>query len=291
LTYSSATYGQSVYYSISATDSSSLQNVFQSDEKSFPITETAQLDDFEGPIGPWIFTERWGVTSQFSHSGSHSIEDSPSTAYAPNSDSYAQWGSPLELTNFLQARLRFWEMHLLSPGGDSGRFEISADNGPWQPLLEVTGVNANWTFREIMLDSLCGGVSQEVRFRFRVITDGQGELHGWFIDDLSISVDVFVPAPQAPTELAIPAAYALGPIFPNPFNARSTIHFDLPSDSYFELEIYDLAGRRVKVLREGHLPAGSHRAVLDGSELGAGLYFCRLKSGNFQQVQKLILLK
>lgn len=291
LSYTNAGFGQMVYYSVLAMDASTAHNTFQTEEQSFSISELAQLDDFEGPIGSWIFTGDWGLTTQFSHSSSHSIEDSPLTPYQPNSDSYAEWATPLYLSDYLHARLNFWEMSLLENQGDWGRFEVSADNGPWFPLLEVTGVNTLWTYHEIPLDAYCGGASQELRCRFRVATDDQTNLHGWFIDDLSIRVEVLVPVADPQAFAILPSKYSMGPVFPNPFNARSTIQFDLPEGGVVTLSIYDLSGRKVKVLEQGRFEAGSHRIAFDASDLSAGIYFCRLQAGDFGAVQKLVLLK
>jgi len=290
LSYGNANFGQVVYYCVLATDASTASNTSQTEEQCFSISELAQLDDFEGPIGSWIFTGDWGVTTQFAHASIHSIEDSPATPYGPNSDTYAEWGMPLHLNDFSHALLNFWELSLLEPQHDWGRFEVSADNGPWDPLLEVTGVNTIWTLREIPLDAYCGGASQELRFRFRVTTDDQTNLHGWFIDDISIRVDMLVPAAnQRPSVL--PTKFALGPIFPNPFNAQSTIQFDLPRDAFITLSIFDLSGRQVEVLKAGAAQAGSHRISLNGSDLSAGIYFCRLQASDFEAIQKLVLLK
>jgi hypothetical protein len=71
---------------------------------------------------------------------------------------------------------------------------------------------------------------------------------------------------------------------PNPFNPRTTIRFDLPAAGQAQLSIYDLAGRLVRVLVEGEIPAGSHEAVWDGQDstgrsAPSGSYLARLVAG------------
>jgi hypothetical protein len=231
------------------------------------------------------------LTTQYSHSSSHSIEDTPLAPYLPNSDSYAEWATPLYLSDYLNARLNFWEMHILEDQHDWGRLEVSADNGPWIPLLEATGVSTLWTYHEIPLDAYCSGASQELHFRFRVTTDDQINLHGWFIDDLSIRVEVLVPVSDPQSSAVMPSRYALMPLFPNPFNARSTIQFELPKAGVVTISIYDLSGRQVKVFEQGQVEAGAHRIAFDATDLSAGIYFCRLRAGGFEAIQKLVLLK
>ena len=93
----------------------------------------------------------------------------------------------------------------------------------------------------------------------------------------------------------LPIAYALMQNYPNPFNPATTISFDLPVAGKVSLKIYDILGREVATLIDGHSSAGSFRAVWDahtgaGVPVGSGVYFYRLQAGNFVQTKKLLLL-
>ncbi len=95
---------------------------------------------------------------------------------------------------------------------------------------------------------------------------------------------------------ALPAAVALHPPVPNPFNPRTTISFDLPSPARARLCVYDLEGRLVTTLADGDLPAGAHEAVWDGRDrLGrpaaSGVYFCRLRAGDGTWSRRLALVR
>ena len=68
---------------------------------------------------------------------------------------------------------------------------------------------------------------------------------------------------------------------PNPFGDKMTIQFQLPSAQHVRLAIFDLAGRRLRDLASGLLPAGNHRVAWNGLNdgghaVGAGIYFARL---------------
>ena len=65
---------------------------------------------------------------------------------------------------------------------------------------------------------------------------------------------------------------------PNPFRGTASISFHLPSAGSASLGLYDLAGRRIRVLTEGARPAGTHRVTLDGRGLPSGTYFYRLET-------------
>jgi flagellar hook assembly protein FlgD len=83
---------------------------------------------------------------------------------------------------------------------------------------------------------------------------------------------------------------------PNPFNPRTTIRFDLPAAGTVRLAIYDVAGRLVKVLVEGEIPAGSHEAVWDGRDsagrgMASGGYFARLQAGGKVETVRMGLVR
>jgi len=93
-----------------------------------------------------------------------------------------------------------------------------------------------------------------------------------------------------------PARTVLLGASPNPFNPRTAIRYELAREAKVRLAIHDAAGRRVRVLDEGRLPAGPHAADWDGrSDAGAvvpsGVYFCRLEAGECRQTVKLTLLR
>lgn len=93
-----------------------------------------------------------------------------------------------------------------------------------------------------------------------------------------------------------PEATVLTAIYPNPFNPRTTIDFEVAEAGMLGLSVYDLQGRLVTVLAQGHRSPGVYRAAWDGCdatgrEVPAGLYFCRLVVGQDVQTMKMILTK
>lgn len=71
--------------------------------------------------------------------------------------------------------------------------------------------------------------------------------------------------------------------YPNPFNPRTTLRFDLPVGGRIHLEVFDVAGRLIRTLLDADLPAGSHQAVWDGKDergtgVASGSYFARLSA-------------
>jgi gingipain R len=99
----------------------------------------------------------------------------------------------------------------------------------------------------------------------------------------------------APTE-AVPAAVALLGNWPNPFNPQTTVGLALPVASPVTLTVHDVRGRLVRVLVDGHLPAGNHHLDWDGLDASgrpapSGTYLARLVAGGGEQTHKLMLAR
>lgn len=88
-----------------------------------------------------------------------------------------------------------------------------------------------------------------------------------------------------------PYRYALHPVYPNPFNARATVSFDLARDGFTRLALYDVSGRWVTDLVQGELKAGRHSLVLDASALPTGIYLLKLESAGVTRVRKVALVR
>jgi phosphatidylserine/phosphatidylglycerophosphate/cardiolipin synthase-like enzyme len=86
-------------------------------------------------------------------------------------------------------------------------------------------------------------------------------------------------------------SYQLHQNYPNPFNPVTTIRFEIPYSQNVELAIYDMLGREVKRLYDGVAPAGILAIDFNAQGLASGIYVYRLKTKDFIDSKKLILLK
>ncbi len=78
---------------------------------------------------------------------------------------------------------------------------------------------------------------------------------------------------------------------PNPFNPTTTLRFENPATGPVRLEVFDLAGRRVDVIRDQVLGAGSHTAAWRPHDLASGVYLARLRTVAGDATTRLLLLE
>ncbi len=79
--------------------------------------------------------------------------------------------------------------------------------------------------------------------------------------------------------------------YPNPFNATTTIGFDLPKGSKVSLKIFNVLGQEVASLVDGELNAGSHQYRWNAGDVASGIYVYRLETNGTIYQSKLILMK
>ncbi len=92
-------------------------------------------------------------------------------------------------------------------------------------------------------------------------------------------------------ENALPGEFALAQNYPNPFNPTTTIEYTLKEPSDVELVIFDMLGRQVKTLVNGRKSAGEHKISFSAGDLFSGVYFYRLKAGNYTNMKKMLVIK
>jgi len=93
--------------------------------------------------------------------------------------------------------------------------------------------------------------------------------------------------------------YYLRQNYPNPFNPVTKIKYNIPSatlrqaqsDILVTLKVYDILGTEIATLVNEEKPAGEYEVEFDGTKLTSGIYFYQLKTGDFIETRKMVLLK
>ncbi len=103
---------------------------------------------------------------------------------------------------------------------------------------------------------------------------------------------------EEPKATPIPKEYALHNCYPNPFNPVTNIKFDLPEDSKISLVAYDVMGRKVweygnngTIMEAGKYEIQWNGKTTEGNQLASGVYLIQLRTAEFVDVRKVVLLK
>ena len=111
--------------------------------------------------------------------------------------------------------------------------------------------------------------------------------HGGSVYQTAVDLSVISIEDEKP-DLAV---FELRAAYPNPFNLVATIGYALPRPSEVKIEVFDLLGRRVRVLENGFKPIGEYEVTLDATGLPSGVYFYTLSAGDFTQTRKIVVVR
>ncbi len=104
--------------------------------------------------------------------------------------------------------------------------------------------------------------------------------------------DIQWPVPtNVENENLIPEKFALNQNYPNPFNPATAISYQLSAKSKVELKVFDILGKEISTLVNEIQSAGNYKLNFDASNLPSGIYVYQIKTENFIQSKKMILMK
>ena len=153
------------------------------------------------------------------------------------------------------------------------------------------GLDSGISFRESFLDSLIttlGSTSDSVLCTWRA---------SGFNGADSVTANPFIvtikrnPVGINQISSAVPNEFSLHANYPNPFNPKTIIKFDIARSSLVTLKIYNLLGEEVKTLVDRNLNAGTYTTDFDARSLSSGVYFYRLETEGFTNTKRMMLVK
>ena len=128
-----------------------------------------------------------------------------------------------------------------------------------------------------------------------------GSLRGTFyLDDIYLvaarSSGGITAVQEEGDQSGVPRKFALDPNYPNPFNSSTTIRYRIEEPGRVRLEIFDVQGKKVKTLADGHAGLGVYQVEWDGADasgkpVATGVYLVRLQKGTVSLFHKMLLLK
>ncbi|MBD3232746.1 MAG: T9SS type A sorting domain-containing protein [candidate division Zixibacteria bacterium] len=162
------------------------------------------------------------------------------------------------------------------------------NNIPLSPnqIIDVDGINQavpmNTPAGDYNYNVYCGDYPTSVvdlaTFPFTVTGTAQSGsedwvLSGWALDEI------------------IPGKTVLVDSYPNPFNAITTINYQILEVSPVKLDIFNLLGQKVATLVDAVQPVGKRSVQWDASNYSSGIYFYKLSSGDKVYTKRMTLLK
>lgn len=191
--------------------------------------------------------------------------------------------------------LCYWDHDGEAHSHNEIRIEYDADR--WANLVISRDEEGNWT---VIWDK-DGDNEHTTEFEDTIeeLTDPKiwwggggyyGNQGGSYLDDIEVwGVSDQIIEPDL--SLNVPQNYVLTGVFPNPFNARTVIHYSITEPSQISLNIYDIFGREVSRIYDGSCLPGSYSATFNAHDLPSGLYLIRLETGYRISTAKVALVR
>ncbi len=89
----------------------------------------------------------------------------------------------------------------------------------------------------------------------------------------------------------LPTEFSLKQNYPNPFNPSTIIPFAVKNQGRVTLAVYDITGKKLRVLVDEVKAPGNYEVTFNASDLSGGIYIVHMKSGTYSSTKKLVLVK
>ena len=114
--------------------------------------------------------------------------------------------------------------------------------------------------------------------------------------DVRSALTIVTDVEETNLKSELPSSFVLHRNFPNPFNPETRIGYDLPIDTPVKLEIFNLLGRKIRILVDATQPPGSYSVIWDGRNdfgrsVASGVYVYQLRTREKVLNRKLLLVK
>jgi hypothetical protein len=114
--------------------------------------------------------------------------------------------------------------------------------------------------------------------------------------DVEDPPDLTGPTSVAGHDEGIPNSFALFQNYPNPFNPETTIRYEVANTSNVKIQVYNLVGQLVKTLVDQKQNAGNYTIKWNGDNnhgqiVSSGVYFLKMKAGDFTKVRKMAFIR
>ncbi len=168
------------------------------------------------------------------------------------------------------------------PEGDDLTIEMISNNLPMDSVSFVDNGNGSGRFEWTPSNEDVGEYSATF-----VLSDGVF----FTLSEVIFSINYNDISDRVSGNPLVPDKIEMSQAFPNPFNATTSIKFGLPEAGNVSLSLFDVGGREVMNLLDGHYQAGYSSVKINSSELSSGIYFVKLSALDRSLTTKIVSIK
>ncbi|NQT27380.1 aryl-sulfate sulfotransferase [candidate division KSB1 bacterium] len=163
-------------------------------------------------------------------------------------------------------------------------FDVRKDGNPWTNFSKIGGILLYHTEKHYAYEFTMQEASE---LQARIVLNVGGDDNDVYIDNVSFKEIV----ESSVEEKLLPSRIKLQQNYPNPFNPSTQIEYDVKEACKVSLVVYNLNGQVVKELVNLYQQPGKYTINLDMQEIPSGIYFYKIKMGNFQAVKKMVKIE
>ncbi len=169
--------------------------------------------------------------------------------------------------NFINTRLTdIADLHI-----SGGTAPFTGQYKPYSPLSSFAGMDPNGEWKLSIYDAVSGN---------------SGTLQAW-----GLKLFYQNPVDVKNDDALTPDDYILFQNYPNPFNPNTKIKYSVPQSANVVIKVFDVLGNEIETLVNEEKPAGTYEVTWNADNLPSGVYFYELKSGDFINTKKMMMLK
>lgn len=166
-------------------------------------------------------------------------------------------------------------------------------------LLFMTNLNGDTLWTQILNDTKSDTQSGQLN-SITKISNNQLYGAGWFYKSpdynwdfwiTKIYIDTTLNEVNFKNESYAVESYFLGQNYPNPFNPLTTIEYYIPRTSNVIISIYNINGQKIDDLVNCQHQSGYYKIKFDATNYSSGIYFYQIKTEDFRQVKKCLLIR
>ncbi len=279
-------------------------NAYGSDTKTkvgyINVTEASAwtvitYDDFEGGMGNYTDGGRdmtLYARGTYAHQGNNAADIQDNSGVS--SSFYHTSG--YDVSGYTELEVEFW-FYAVSMEANEDFWVQYYDGSGWQTVATFAQGNDfqnNQFYNEVVaISSAQYNFPTDARLRF--MCDASGNRDDVYIDEIEFRGSgvsgLSKPGNPASEILSVPGQFALQQNFPNPFNAQTTIRYNLEEASLVHIEIFNLLGQSIITLVAEYQPAGTHRVTWNAEDQSSGVYLYSLRAGQLVETKRMLLLK